>query len=142
MNLNRVYLPRPEDIKERWQVIDAAGQTVGRIASEIAKIMRGKNLVISTPSVKTGPRVIVLNAAKVVFSGDKMENKVYRKYTGYRGNCKHFTANEAMHKDPTYVLEHAIKGMLRRNRLERQLLKSIRIYADANHEQKAQVNRN
>lgn len=140
MDLNKAYLPRVEDVKERWEVIDAAGQTVGRLATQVAKIARGKNLVISTPHVKTGPRIIIINADKVVFTGNKMEEKSYWRYTGYRGNRKVFTSKELiMEGNSKYILEHAIKGMMRKCKLENQIFDDILIYEGTNHPHKAQI---
>jgi large subunit ribosomal protein L13 len=130
MNLNRAFFPRQEDIKESWVTIDAAGKIVGRLATEIARIVRGSDQVYYTPFVKTGRRVVILNASKVLMTGKKLEEKAYRKWTGYVGNTKNFTAKEAMKKNPTFILENAIKGMFKRNKLERQLFKAyVKIYA-------------
>jgi large subunit ribosomal protein L13 len=140
INLNKIFLPRPEDIQEQWIVIDGAGQIVGRLATKIASIMRGKNTVITTPHVKTGTRVILINAEKVVFTGNKQEEKEYWEYTGWRGNKKEFTSKDLFKKNPEKIMYRAVKGMLRNCKLDSQLLEShLKIYKGENHPHKAQV---
>lgn len=140
INLNKVFLPNEAQIEEKWVVIDATGKIVGRLASEIVKIIRGSDQEIYTPSVKTGKRVIVINAEKIVLTGNKMTEKPYRKYTRYVGNAKNFTSKDVFEKNPEYILEHAVKGMLKKNKLENQLFKThIKIYSGNTHKHKAQT---
>jgi large subunit ribosomal protein L13 len=140
-NLNKAFLPRPEDIKEHWELIDATGKTVGRLATEIANKVRGKNLIISTPNVKTGAKVVVINAEKVVFTGNKIDTKEYWEFTGYIGNRKEFTPKDLIKKGKAeYILEHAVKGMLRNCKMDKQLFKShVYIYKGTEHPHKAQI---
>jgi large subunit ribosomal protein L13 len=142
MNLNRSFVPAamPKNDKE-WRVIDAAGKTMGRLATEIATLIRGKHTPMYSPHVDTGVAVVVINAEKIYLTGNKRTDKWYHIYTGYRGNDKQVTVKEMMQKDPAFVLEHAIKGMMRKNRLERQLFdKFVKVYAGSHHPHIAQVN--
>jgi len=142
MNLNRIFLPSQDQINEKWIVIDAEGKVAGRLASEIVKKIRGSDQEFYSPSVKVGQRVIVINAEKIILTGNKMTDKDYRKYTRYIGNCKNFTSKDLFEKKPTYILEHAIKGMLKKNKLENQLFKThIKIYSGPNHKHIAQTNK-
>jgi large subunit ribosomal protein L13 len=143
LNLNRVFMPHAEDLKKSpsWKVIDAAGKIVGRLATEIAKELCGKNSPLFTPHMKMGSYIIVINAEKVIFSDvDKMRQKTYRKHTGYTGHDSEFTAAEAMKKDPTFVLEAAVKRMLPKSKLGNQLFKErLKIYAGNKHPHQAQI---
>lgn len=141
MNLNKIFMPRAVDLKPKWIVIDAAGEIVGRLATRIAKEVQGKNTPMYTPHAKTGNYIIIVNAEKVIFTSDKMDFKMYRRYTGYVGNVKTFTAKEAMKKHPTYVLEKAIERMLPKSKMGKQLLNDrIKLYAGPEHPHSAQVN--
>lgn len=140
VNLNKVFQPRAEDIIEQWIVLDAAGKIVGRLATEIANLIRGKKTVLMTPHIKTGARVIVINAEKVTFTGNKTEEKGYWHYTGWRGNKKEYTAKEVFKKNPEHIIYHAVKGMMRNCKLDSQILDShLKIYVGAEHPHQAQI---
>ena len=124
--------------KKEWVVVDAAGQPLGRMASKVAKILRGKHKTNFTPHVDCGDNVIVLNAGQVALSGNKMESKEYIWHTGYPGGQKSLTAIELQKRDSLRLVEHAVKGMLPKNRLGRAILKNLHVYDGAEHKHKAQ----
>ena len=132
------YMAKAGGVEKKWYVVDATGQTVGRLASEIAKVLRGKNKPVYTPHVDTGDYVIVINAAKVKFTGKKLRKKTYFHHTGYPGGGRFATAGEWMQKYPERVLEHAIKGMLPKNRLGADLFRNLHVYAGDKHPHAAQ----
>lgn len=123
---------------KKWVLVDAEGQTVGRLASEVASIVRGKRKPNYTPHADCGDNVIIINASKAVFSGNKLSDKQYVRYTGYPGGQKSLTAQEVLEKKPQVVLEKAIKGMLPKNTLGRQLYSNVKVYAGADHKHEAQ----
>ena len=135
---NTTYSAKASELEKKWYVIDAEGKVVGRLASEVAKILRGKNKPTFTPNVDTGDFVIVINTDKMVFSGNKLEDKIYRRHTGYIGNMKETQAKDMMAKDSTKVLMLAVKGMLPKKSLGRKMLTKLRVYAGSEHEQAAQ----
>ena len=135
---NTTYSAKASELEKKWYVIDAEGKVVGRLASEIAKILRGKNKPTFTPNVDTGDFVIVINTDKMVFTGNKLNDKIYRRHTGYIGNMKETQAKDMMSKDSTKVLMLAVKGMLPKNSLGRKMLTKLRVYAGSEHEQAAQ----
>ena len=106
------YMAKAGDVEKKWYIVDAEGKTVGRMAAEIAKVLRGKNKPVFTPHVDTGDYVIVVNAAKAVFTGKKLRKKIYFHHSGYLGGDKYVTAGDRMQKFPERVIEHAVKGML------------------------------
>jgi len=124
--------------KKEWVVVDAAGQPLGRMASKVAKILRGKHKTNFTPHVDCGDNVIVLNAGQVALSGNKMESKEYIWHTGYPGGQKSLTAIELQKRDSLRLVEHAVKGMLPKNRLGRAILKNLHVYDGAEHKHEAQ----
>jgi large subunit ribosomal protein L13 len=126
------------DVVRRWHVLDADGMIVGRLATRIAMILRGKNKPIFTPHVDTGDFVIVVNADKIRFTGNKLEQKTYYRHTGYIGGIKQKTAGDIMKTAPERILTSAVRGMLPKNRLGRQQLKKLRVYRGADHPHKAQ----
>jgi len=134
------YFPGGKDLagKRKWYVIDAAGQTVGHLASEVAQILTGKRNPTWTPFLDTGDHVVVINARKAVLKGNKVEQKVYRRHTLYPGGLREVTAQEMLAKHPERVLELAIKGMLPKNKLGRAMAKKLKVYADAEHPHSAQ----
>lgn len=136
MDMNRTFFT-PKEAKPRWRFIDAQGQVVGRLATQIATMLRDKDTVTYTPHAK-GDYVVVINADKVVFTGDKMSEKEYQWYTGWIGGLKTFTAEQFMKKDPTFILHHAVKGMLPKNKLSKQLLRRLKIYVAGEHPHMAQ----
>ena len=125
-------------VAQKWYVFDAEGQVVGRLAAEIAKVLRGKNKPEFTPHVDTGDYVIVINAAKAVFTGKKLRKKIYFHHTGYLGGGKYATAGDWMRRFPERVIEHAVKGMLPKNKLGATLFTKLHVYAGAEHPHAAQ----
>ncbi|MCS6838162.1 MAG: 50S ribosomal protein L13 [Bdellovibrionaceae bacterium] len=129
---------RKEDVKRNWLLIDAQGQTVGRLASRIAQLLRGKHRPDLTPHVDHGDFVVVINADKVQFSGKKWDEKKYYRHSRFFGSLKEKTARQMMEERPTFILEEAIRGMLPKNRLSRRLMTKVKIYAGPEHPHKAQ----
>jgi large subunit ribosomal protein L13 len=127
-----------ETANKKWLLVDAEGQTVGRLASKVAKLIRGKHKTNYTPHADCGDNVIVINAAKISFSGTKLVNKEYIRYTGYPGGQRSLTAQELLARNPQRVVEKAIKGMLPKNTLGRNLFTNLKVYAGAEHKQEAQ----
>jgi large subunit ribosomal protein L13 len=139
MNMNKAFFLRTEDQKPRWRQIDAKGQVVGRLATKIADALRGKDRANYTPHADAGDYVVVVNAEQIVFTGNKMTQKVYQRYTGYIGNMKEFTAEQVLEKHPERIIELAVKGMLPKNKLARQLLRKLKVYKGSEHPHKAQM---
>ena len=135
---NTTYSAKASELERKWYVIDAEGKVVGRLASEVETILRGKKKPTFTSNVDTGDFVIVINTDKMVFTGNKLEDKIYRRHTGYIGNMKETQAKDMMSKDSTKVLMLAVKGMLPKNSLGRKMLTKLRVYAGSEHEQAAQ----
>ena len=129
---------KPADIERKWYVIDANGQTLGRLASQVAMILRGKHKPIYTPHVDCGDHVIVINADKVVLTGKKLDQKVYYRYSGYIGGLKETSARTMLATKPEKMVYEAIKGMMPKNSLGRQMLTKLRVYKGAEHEHAAQ----
>ena len=134
----RTHTVKGKDITETWFIVDADNKPLGRLASEVAKVLRGKHRPEYSPHLDLGDHVIVVNAEKIYLSGKKAEQKVYYSYSGYQSGLKVRRIEEVMAKDPTQVLRHAIRGMLPSNRLGRRLLKKLRVYAGTEHPHKAQ----
>jgi large subunit ribosomal protein L13 len=132
------YMARPLEVERQWYVVDAEGQTLGRLATEIARILRGKNKPQYTPHVDTGDFVVVVNAEKVVVTGRKAEQKVYRRHSGYPGGLKTTTYEQMLERRPTEILRRAVKGMMPKTRLARQQLRKLKIYAGPEHPHAAQ----
>lgn len=132
------FMPKAENIERKWYVVDAEGKTLGRLASEVAKVLSGKTKPIYTPHVDTGDFVIILNAEKVVLTGKKLDQKFYRWHTGHPGGLKEVKYREMMAKKPEEVVMHAVKGMLPKNKLGRQMLTKLRVYRNAEHKHEAQ----
>lgn len=126
------------DIKRNWLIIDLEGQVLGRAATRIAMVLRGKHKAIYTPSVDTGDFVIVLNASKVVLTGNKLTDKVYHRHTGHPGGLRSITAEKLLQTKPEEVIKKAVKGMLPSNNLGRLMLKKLKVYAGADHPHAAQ----
>lgn len=135
----KTYPVKAADIKKSWVVVDAAGLPVGRVATEVAIILRGKNKPNFTPHLDCGDGVIVINAAKVVFTGNKLNDKNYYHHTGYMGGMKSVSAKDLLKKYPERVMQSAVKGMIPHNKLGRKVLKHLRVYAGAEHGQAAQT---
>lgn len=135
----RTYSPKPEDIKREWWIVDASGKTLGRLASEIARILRGKHKPYYTPHMDCGDYVIVINADKVKVTGRKLDQKrYYWQYFNRPGHIKSRTLREQLQKHPERVIEHAVRGMLPKNRLGRRMFKKLKVYAGPDHPHKAQ----
>ena len=135
----RTYSVKGPEIKREWRVIDASGKTLGRLASQIATILRGKHKPIYTPWLDTGDYVIVVNASKVRVTGKKAEQKVYYRHSGYPGGLKSITLGQLMQKDPCQVIEHAVKGMLPKGPLGRAMLRKLKVYPGPEHPHQAQI---
>lgn len=125
-------------VNKEWLLVDADGQTLGRLASKVAKMLRGKYKTNFTPHVDCGDNVVVINAEKIVLSGTKWDNKEYIRYTGYPGGQRSITARELMDKNPTALVEKAIKGMLPKNRLGADIFRNLYVYEGSEHKQEAQ----
>ena len=132
------YMANPDKVERKWYVVDAHGQTLGRLASEIAKVLRGKNKPIYTPHIDTGDYVIVVNADKVKVTGKKLDQKIYYRHSDYVGGMKEFTLREMMDKKPERVIELAVKGMLPKGPLGRAMIKKLHVYAGPEHNHAAQ----
>ncbi|MDQ3507412.1 MAG: 50S ribosomal protein L13 [Actinomycetota bacterium] len=133
------YMARPNEVERKWYVVDAQGQTLGRLATEIAMILRGKKKAVYTPHVDVGDFVVVVNAGKVAVSGKKAEQKMYRRHTGYPGGLREMNYEEMRDKKPTDIVRKAVKGMLPRTRLARQQMKKLKVYAEPEHPHSAQT---
>ncbi len=134
----KTFMPKKEEIVRKWYVVDAKGLTLGRMASEVAKVLSGKNKPIYTPNVDTGDHVIIINAEHVVLTGKKLDQKYYRTYSGYIGGLKETKYKDMMKTKPELVVMHAVKGMLPKNKLGRAMLKKLRVYRGENHNHEAQ----
>src|SRR5918911_4544124 len=134
------YFPSGQGLadRRRWYVVDAAGQTVGRLATEVARILTGKNRPDYTPFLDMGDHVIVINARQAIFKGSKAEQKVYRWHTLYPGGLREISVQEQFEKHPERVIELAVKGMLPKTKLGRAMARKLKVYADANHPHTAQ----
>ena len=132
------FMASPATIERKWYVIDAQGQTLGRLSSEIAKILRGKNKPTFTPHVDTGDNVIVVNAEKIKVTGKKLEQKIYYKHSDYPGGMRETTLKEMLDKKPTDVITLAVKGMLPKGPLGRSMIEKLHVYAGAEHPHAAQ----
>mgnify|MGYP006286269609 CR=1 FL=1 len=126
------------DAPKQWYVVDASGQTLGRLAVKIANILRGRHKPTYTPHLDTGDFVIVVNADKVELSGKKEEQKLYMRYTGWMGNERYRNVADYRKHKPAFIVEHAVKGMLPRNKLSRHMIKKLKVYAGPNHPHEAQ----
>ena len=132
------YFFKQNEIEQKWYLIDAQGQTLGRIATQVAKVLRGKHKPIFTPNVDTGDFVIVVNADKVKVTGKRIEMKEYFHYTGYPGGAVFESFKDLVKKNPQRVIQHAVKGMLPHNRLGRRILKKLKVYTGTEHPHAAQ----
>ena len=136
--MNKTPLPTPETLEPKWYVVDAAGQRLGRLATEIATILRGKNKPSFTPHMDTGDFVIVVNAEQVVVTGRKSEQKLYRRHSGRPGGMKTETFNQLQQRIPNRIVEKAVKGMLPKNAMGRKLFTKLKVYSGAEHPHQAQ----
>ena len=134
----KTYMAKAEAVERKWYVVDAAGVPLGRLASRVASVLRGKNKPTYTPNVDTGDFVIVINADKAVLTGKKLENKIYRYHTGYIGGLKEISYKKMMAEKSDLAVYEAVKGMLPKNSLGRQMLKKLKVYKGAEHNHAAQ----
>jgi len=129
---------KPAEVRREWLLVDAKGKTLGRLASEIARRLKGKHKPIFTPHVDTGDYVVVVNAEKVAVTGNKLQDKMYYRHTGYIGNLKSISLEKQLQEAPERVLETAVRGMLPRNPLGRAMMKKLRVFAGPEHNHQAQ----
>ena len=134
----KTFMASPSTIDRKWYVVDAAGCTLGRLSSEVAKVLRGKNKAIFTPHIDTGDYVIVINADKIKVTGKKLDQKIYYHHSDYVGGMKETTLREMLNKKPERVIELAVKGMLPKGPLGRQMMTKLHVYAGAEHGHEAQ----
>lgn len=134
----RSYIAKPAEVERKWYVVDAEGKTLGRLASEIAMVLRGKRKPTYTPHVDCGDYVIVINAEKVEVTGKKRKEKIYKRHTGYPGGLREVTFEKLHARKPEEIIRHAVKGMLPDGRLGRQMFKKLKVYAGPQHEHAAQ----
>ncbi len=134
----KTFSAKPQDVRRDWYLVDATDKTLGRLSSEIAMRLRGKHKPEYTPHVDTGDYIVVVNADKIRVTGNKMQDKMYHRYTGYIGNLKSVPMEKLMSEAPERALQYAVKGMLPRNRLGRKMLSKLRIYAGPEHQHQAQ----
>ncbi|WP_196595032.1 50S ribosomal protein L13 [Pectinatus frisingensis] len=136
--MKTTFMANGQNVERKWYIVDAEGQTVGRLAAEVAKVLRGKHKPTFTPHVDTGDFVIIINAEKVVFSGKKLIKKTYFRHSGYPGGTTFTPAGQMLEKQPVRVLESAIRGMLPKNRLGAQMYKKLSVYTGPQHPHTAQ----
>ena len=139
MTKQKTWTARKEDLKGDWYVVDASGVALGRLASNVAKILKGKHKPTYTPHLNTGDHVIVVNAARVLVTGGKLDGKLYKRYSGYPGGLRSRTLRDQMERDATFPITNAVRGMLQNNTLGGEMLKRLRVYAGAEHEHAAQT---
>mgnify|MGYP000958691509 FL=1 len=132
------YVQKPHEVKRKWYLVDATDKTLGRLSSKIASMLRGKHKPIFTPHVDCGDYVVVINAEKVKVTGKKLEDKEYKRHSGYPGGLKTVTLEKMLEDKPEDVMIHAVKGMLPKGKLGRQMLKKLRVYKGAEHDHSAQ----
>lgn len=134
----KTFMPKTPEIKRKWYLIDADGQTLGRLSSEVARILRGKNKPIYTPHVDTGDFVIIINAEKIALTGNKLDQKMHRYHSGYPGGLKEIKYRQFIQRTPERVIEVAVKGMLPKNSLGRSMYTKLKVYKGADHKHEAQ----
>ena len=134
----RTYAVKASEIERQWYLVDAQGKTLGRLASEIAKILRGKHKPTYTPHLDTGDYVVVVNAEKIHVTGNRLDSKRYYRYSGYPGGLKSVPLREMLEKHPTRAIRYAVKGMLPKNRLGRAMIRKLKVYAGNEHPHEAQ----
>jgi large subunit ribosomal protein L13 len=134
----KTYIAKQETVERDWYLVDAQDQVLGRLATKIANVLRGKNKPVYTPSVDTGDFVIVVNAEKIALTGSKLSSKVYYSHSGFPGGIKSITAGKQLEKKPEELIRKAVKGMLPKSKLARHMLSKLKIYSGAEHPHKAQ----
>jgi large subunit ribosomal protein L13 len=136
--MNKTHVTKPAEVERQWFVVDAEGQILGRLASEIAKIIKGKHKPIYSPSVDCGDYVVVINAEKIKVTGRRLDQKIYYRHSGYMGGLTEITLRQQLKEHPTRVLESAVRGMLPKNVLGRHMVQKLKLYAGPEHPHKAQ----
>lgn len=136
--MSNTFMAKAGEVERKWYVVDAAGKPLGRVASQVAAVLRGKNKPIFTPNVDCGDYVIVINCDKAILTGKKLDKKFYRYHTGHIGGLKEISYKKIMEEKSDMAMQLAVKGMLPKNRLGRQMIKKLRVYKDANHGHEAQ----
>lgn len=134
----KTFMANANTVERKWYIVDADGMTLGRLASQVAAVLRGKNKPIFTPNCDTGDHVVIVNASKVVLSGKKLDHKFYYHHSGYAGGLKETSYRKLMAEKPEFAVKHAIVGMLPKGPLGRQMAKKLRVYAGPEHEHEAQ----
>jgi len=134
----RTYTPKADEIERKWWVVDAAGRPLGRLATEIARVLRGKHKPMYTPHLDTGDHVVVVNASQVVLTGNKADQKTYFRYSGYMGHEKHIPFRRMAGAHPERIVEMAVKGMMPKNALGRAMYKKLKVYAGGDHPHQSQ----
>ena len=134
----KTFSAKPQDVRREWHLVDATDKTLGRLATELARRLRGKHKPEYTPHVDTGDHIVIVNAEKVKVTGKKMEDKIYHHHTGYIGNLKSIPLNKLMEKHPERAIEKAVKGMMPKNKLGRAMYKKLHVYAGPEHPHAAQ----
>lgn len=137
-NLQKTYSMKASQVEKKWLLIDADGKVLGRLASDIAMILRGKKKPTFTPTMDMGDNVIVINAEKIVLTGNKSQDKEYFKHSGYPGGDKFINIKKIMAENPEFVIKNAVKGMLPKNRLSREIIKNLKVYTGSEHPHAAQ----
>ena len=135
---NKTFLPQNTDVQRKWWLVDAEGQVLGRLATKVATVLRGKNKSHYTPFFDTGDFVIVVNADKVKLTGKKDQQKMYYRHSGYMGGLTEISYKRMMAQHPTRIITHAVRGMLPKNKLNRKILKKLKVYAGSEHKHQAQ----
>ncbi len=136
--MEKTYVTKAGDIEQEWILLDASGQRLGRLATRIATLLRGKHKPLYAPNLDTGDFVVVVNSGRIAVTGNRLDDKLYRRHTGYPGGLKEITLGRMLEKHPERVIWFAVKGMLPKNKLGRQMLKKLKIYAGAEHPHAAQ----
>ena len=139
MDMNKSFFLKKEDKDPKWRVIDASGKVLGRLSTEIADVLRGKDKPQYTPHTDAGDYVVIINCDKIRLTGNKWKDKFYARYSGYRSGLKLTSAEDLFKKDPTELIKKSVKGMLPKNRLSRQMFKKLKVYVGSEHPHKAQV---
>ncbi|MDO5046944.1 MAG: 50S ribosomal protein L13 [Anaerococcus sp.] len=139
MKYQKTYTATPDSIKRKWYLVDAEGMVLGRLASQVAAILRGKNKATFTPHMDTGDYVIIINADKVILTGNKEDQKEYQRYSGYAGGQKITKYKDLKAKHPERIVSHAVEGMLPKNKLGRAMAKKLRVYAGSEHNHDSQM---
>lgn len=134
----KTYMAKPSEIEQKWYVVDAKGQTLGRLASQVAFLLKGKHMPTYTPHVNPGQHVIIINAEQIHLTGNKLQNKKYYRHSGYPGGIKEITAGDLLRRNPERMVRAAIWGMLPHNKLGRKLIKNVKVYSGSEHPHAAQ----